>query len=116
MKRFSALFLALLLALSLCACGSSSVDITGKYLCTSIVMNDVDLGSSGEWLELNEDGTASIFISGQSRSAEYTLEEGAFTLTINGQTSGTGTLESGVLTMDFMGMTCIFRQEAPAES
>ena len=48
MKRLSALFLALLMALSLCACGGGVDPALGKYNCTSIVMNDINLDGSGE--------------------------------------------------------------------
>lgn len=112
MKRLSALFLALLMALSLCACGGGADSALGKYTCTSIVMNDIDLGSSGEWLELKDDGKASVYMGGETHSAEYTLEENVLTMTIDGQEVGTGTLENGVLTLEYLGMTCVFEQEA----
>lgn len=116
MKQLSALFLALLMTLSLCACGGSKADPNlGKYNCTSIVMNDVNLGSGDEWVELQAGGKASVYMSGETRNAEYTLEENALTMTIDGQEVGSGTLENGVLTMDFLGMTCVFEQEVAAE-
>lgn len=108
MKRLSLWILALLMALSLCACGSSGQPTLGTYTCTSMVMNDMDLGSSGEWIQLDEDGRAVVYISGESRHAEYTLEEEAFTLTMEGQTVGTGTLGEGRLTLDYMGMVWTF--------
>lgn len=113
MKRLSALFLALLLALALCACGGGAEEpALGKYNCTSIVMNDINMDGSGEWLELKEGGKASVYMAGESRSAEYTLEDNALTITIDGQQVATGTLDNGVLTMDFLGMACVFEQEA----
>lgn len=115
MKRLSALFLALLMALSLCACGGGADPALGKYNCTSIVMNDINLDGSGEWLELKDGGKASVYMGGETRNADYTLEENTLTMTIDGQEVGTGTLDNGVLTLDFLGMTCVFEQEAAEE-
>lgn len=116
MKRLSALFLALLMALSLCACGGSRDSAAlGKYHCTSISMSDINIEGSGEWLELKEDGEASLYMSGKTRSAEYTLEESTLTITIDGQQVGVGTLDNGVLTLDILGATCVFEQAAAEE-
>lgn len=116
MKRVSALFLALLMTLALCACGGSlNSSALGKYHCTSIIMNDVHLEGSGEWLELKEDGKASLYMSGETRSTEYTLEDSTLTMTIDGQQVGTGTLKKGVLTLEILGTTCVFEQESDQE-
>lgn len=116
MKRVSALFLALLMALSLCACGGSQdSSALGKYHCTSISMNGINMEGNGEWLELKEDGKASLYMSGETRSAEYALEESSLTVTIDGQQVGAGTLDKGVLTLDILGATCVFAQETAAE-
>lgn len=115
MKRLSALFLALLMALSLCACGGGVDPALGKYNCTSIVMNDINLDGSGEWLELKDGGKASVYMGGETRSADYTLEENALTMTIDGQEVGTGTLDNGVLTLEFLDLTFVFEREAAEE-
>ena len=115
MKRLSALFLALLMALTLCACGGGADPALGKYNCTSIVMNDINLDGSGEWLELKDGGKASVYMGGETRSADYTLEENALTMTIDGQEVGTGTLDNGVLTLEFLDLTFVFEQEAAEE-
>ncbi len=115
MKRLSALFLALLMALSLCACGGGADPALGKYNCTSIVMNDINLDGSGEWLELKDGGKASVYMGGETRSADYTLEENTLTMTIDGQEVGTGTLDNGVLTLEFLDLTFVFEQEAAEE-
>lgn len=117
MKRLSALFLALLMALSLCACGGSGEDTAalGKYNCTSISMNDIDLEGNGEWLELQDGGKVALYVGGETHSGTFTLEENTLSMTIDGQEAGSGTLENGVLTMDILGATCVFQQETAEE-
>lgn len=115
MKRLPLLCLSLLLTLSLCACGGVGSADLGKYTCTSIVMNGMDLGASKEWIELKEDGQAALFMQNETHSATYSLEGGVLTLTnMDGNPLGSGTLEGGKLTMDLMGMTCIFQLEGTA--
>lgn len=116
MKKLTALCLAVLLALSLCACGSSSAeDNLGKYTCTSIVMGGVDLGGGDEWIELQADGEAVLYMMSQTYNAEYTLEDSAFSMTVDGQTVASGTLENGALKVDLQGMTCVFEKPAEAQ-
>lgn len=116
MKKISALCLALLLALSLCACGGSAdTESLGKYNCTSISMQDMTLEGSGQWLELQEGGKATLFVSDQTYTGEYTLADGAFTLNIDGQDAAAGTLEGDTLTIDLLGATLTFVKEAEAE-
>ena len=52
---------------------------------------------------------------GETRSADYTLEENALTMTIDGQEVGTGTLDNGVLTLEFLDLTFVFEREAAEE-
>ena len=112
MKKLTALCLALLMALTLCACGSSAEDNLGKYTCTSIVMGDVNLGGGDEWIELQADGKAVLYMMSQTYNAEYTLEDSAFSLSVDGQAVATGTLENNTIRVDLQGMTCVFEQEA----
>ena len=60
-------------------------------------------------------GVAFIYMGGETRNADYTLEENTLTMTIDGQEVGTGTLDNGVLTLDFLGMTCVFEKPAEAQ-
>ncbi|MGM9579273.1 MAG: hypothetical protein ACI3VS_07810 [Evtepia sp.] len=115
MKKFTALCLALLMALTLCACGSSAEENLGKYTCTSIVMGDVDLGGGDEWIELQADGKAVLYMMSQTYNAEYTLEGSAFSLSVDGQAVASGTLENNTIRVDLQGMTCVFEKPAEAQ-
>ena len=115
MKKLTALCLALLMALTLCACGSSAEDNLGKYTCTSIVMGDVNLGGGDEWIELQADGKAVLYMMSQTYNAEYTLEDSAFSLSVDGQAVATGTLDNNTIRVDLQGMTCVFEKPAEAQ-
>ncbi len=115
MKKLTALCLALLMALTLCACGSSAEENLGKYTCTSIVMGDVDLGGGDEWIELQADGKAVLYMMSQTYNAEYTLEGSAFSLSLDGQSVASGTLENNTIRVDLQGMTCVFEKPTEAQ-
>ena len=110
MKKWISLLAAVILTMSLCACGGDSE--LGKYNCTSIVVNGMDLGAGEEWIELKEDGAAVLFIQNETHAATYTLDGKAISVSWAGQEVGGGTLEDGKLTLDIMGMTCIFQMAA----
>ncbi len=126
--------LTLVLALTLCACGGSAepsepteTPVTaasndpnlGTYTCTSVKMDDMDIGAEGQWIQLNPQGNAVIFLVDEPDEGQWSLNGSIFTLTITGETVGTGTLENGVLTLDLMGTQCVFLRdgaEAPKET
>lgn len=132
MKGISQLCLMLVLLLSLCACGiqeespppaleSPAVTIPadpnlGRYLCTSAVLDGIDLGSDGQWLELNSDGEALLYLGAEAEEATWTLNDAAFTLTIGREPVAAGTLVNGTLTVNLMGMDCIFVKETLPET
>ena len=125
--------LTLCLALCLCACGGNSeppetteapVSVAsndpnlGTYTCTSVRMDDMDIGAEGQWIQLKDQGKATILLMGEPDEGRWSLSGSAFTLTMSGETVGTGTLENGVLTLDLMGTQCVFTKdgaEAPAD-
>ena len=120
MKNFPLLLLPLLCVLFLSACGdsgdpaaSSEVDpaCLGKYQCTSIVMDSVAMNPTGKWLQLNADGTAATFLTEEESEAEWQLNGQDFTMTVAGQTVGTGKLQGTTLTLEMMGMVYTFVQE-----
>lgn len=126
--------LTLVLSLTLCACGVSAepsepmeAPVTaasndpnlGTYTCTSVKMDDMDIGAEGQWIQLNAQGNAVIFLVDEPDEGQWSLNGSIFTLTITGETVGTGTLENGVLTLDLMGTQCVFLRdgaEAPKET
>ena len=115
LKPIFAFVAALALLFTLCACGSSAEDNLGKYTCTSIVMGDVNLGGGDEWIELQADGKAVLYMMSQTYNAEYTLEDSAFSLSVDGQAVATGTLENNTIRVDLQGMTCVFEKPAEAQ-
>lgn len=133
MKRLTALCLALVLLASLPACGSQpqetppapepeeSVLVTddpnlGRYTCTAVSMDGMDLGPDGQWLELEPNGKAVLFLVGEPDEARWTLSGTTFTLTMGGETVATGTLVEGTLTADLMGMACTFVKEGASSA
>lgn len=115
--RSISLLAALLLVLSLCACGGvgSAVE-PGKYTSTSVIINGMDLGPGEEWVELKDDGTAVIFVQNELKSVQYTSDDGVLTLvSADGQTLGTGTLNNGELTIALPGTTFVFQKEVTAQ-
>lgn len=125
MKKLTLWALLLTLALCLTACGQNggtpnvSNPNLGKYRCTSVQMKELDLGSSGEWLELKPDGKMTVFLTEEPDSAEWTLNGTQFSMTVAGKAIGTGTLTDGILNVELMGMSYTFVKEgvpAPAGS
>lgn len=119
MKTLPLLLLSLLCALGLAACSGGTDSTTaqvdpaclGRYQCTGIVMDSVTMNPSGKWLQLNADGTADTFLSEEESEAEWRLNGQEFTMTVGGQTVGTGKLQGSTLTLEMMGMVYTFVQE-----
>ncbi|MBR5534583.1 MAG: hypothetical protein IKU62_07025 [Ruminiclostridium sp.] len=128
MKRMTALCLVTVLLFSLCACGSQpqeetpvpeepAVTVTedpnlGRYICTAVTMDGMDLGPDGQWLTLKGGGEAVLYLGGEADEARWSLSGTTFTLTMGSQIVATGTLADGTLTVKLMGMDCIFVREA----
>lgn len=119
MKHFPLLLLPLFCLFCLSACGdttetstSDEIDSTlGKYQCISILMDGASMNPTGKWLQLNADGTADTFLSEEESEAEWRLSGQNFTMTVAGQTVGTGELQGTTLTLKMMGMVYTFVQE-----
>ena len=79
-------------------------------------MDELSMNPDGKWLELNDDGTVTIFLTEESDEAEWKLEGENFTMTIAGKTVGTGKLQGNELILEMMGMEYDFvREGASAE-
>lgn len=83
----------------------------GMYWCTSAAMDGVELGAQGQWLRLQADGTATLFLIGEPDEGAWTLNGTQFTMTIGAETVAAGTLEQGVLRGKLMEMDCVFLRE-----
>ena len=127
MKRLFALLLALVIVLSLAACGGGSEEVdpnAGKYIGVSAAVGGFSMPMSdiypGEtWIELKSGGKGDIMLDGDSYGLKWTLEGETFTLTLEGVDS-VGTLSGGAIVIDLMDMGCVmtFRKEGtePAEN
>ena len=132
MKKLTALCLSLLLALFLCACGGDTTpeETTdpattpsatetkpdagplGKNTCTSIVIAEDKLDGGENWLELESDTEATLFMEGEEFGGTYTLTDGTLSVTFDDLGSGTGTLSDGSITLELLGMICTFDKNA----
>ena len=121
MKKFSVLFLAGLLTVSLTACQSTTTSdgttpdanaaYLGRYDCVSIAMDQLTMNPDGKWVELNADGTMTTFLTENSDEAEWSVSGEKFTMKVAGKTVGTGTLDGTTLTLDLSGVEYTFTQE-----
>lgn len=122
MKKQWIFLFVLVFSLGLSACGGAPAQgvaegnaaYLGRYLCTGITMDKLSMNPDGKWLELNENGTVTIFLTEESDEAEWKLNGEKFTMTIAGKTVGTGTLRGSELTLEMMGMEYQFLKEGAA--
>ena len=115
MKKLMAIVLVLVMALSICACGSKSND-AGKYIFSSMesegqVYNAEDLSALGldggsMYIELRTDGTAVISLLGETM--EGTWKPGS--ITIDGDTEEY-TIDGKMLTLANEGEKISFEKE-----
>lgn len=124
MKKFPLFLLTLAAALLLTACGSTTAQSEdagsndpnlGKYLCTSMEVDGMSLNPNGQWIQLEAQGKATVFLSEEPDEGQWTLSGTSFTMTMGGETVATGTLDGGRLTMDLMGTSCVFCKEGTYE-
>jgi len=118
MKKVLSAFLAIVLLLTLCACGDEEKDpALGVYHGVSAemfgIVSDMSEIYSGEnAIELKADGKCTVTLEGDSMPAKYTLDGEKLDIVIE-DIHSPGTLKDGVLTMDFMemGMYLIFAKD-----
>lgn len=114
MKRLFALLLALVIVLSLAACGGGSEEVdpnAGKYIGVSAAVGGFSMPMSdiypGEtWIELKSGGKGDIMLDGDSYSLKWTLEGEDITISLEGVDS-VGTLKNGTIVVDLMNMGCV---------
>ncbi len=110
MKRISALWLALLLLLSLFGCSSDDAAKTddpnlGVYKATTMTysgftMDVTDLFEDGFTIELKSNGKCTLTVDGDSANGKWTLDGTAFTVN-GGGIDCTGTLKDGTMVLQY---------------
>ena len=112
MKKAWSIAVILSLCLCLCACGGSETEANDPTLgvyngvaCEAFgIYGDIREIYEGEcFVELKKNGKCTVTIEGESLSGKYTLEGETINLSLRG-TDSPGTLEDGVLCVDFMEM------------
>ena len=108
MKRIFALFLAVVMLLSLTACGGEPDPNAGKYLGVRGEMNGViltmeELYPGESYLELKDGGKGKLVLEGDAFNITWKLDGENFTMDIEGDACD-GTLKDGVVVFDFMNM------------
>lgn len=109
MKKITALLLAVVMLLSLAACGGGEPDpnagiyqgIRGEM--DGIVLTMEELFPGESYLELKNGGKAELVLEGDKISGKWTLEGDKFNLVVEGEDCP-GTLKDGIITFDFTGI------------
>ena len=110
-----AIAVVVLLIVLLGGSGAKSDDPNlGLYNATSCVSEGLDLGVDDEWIELLAKGKADVRLLGDEYSGKWTLDGEDFTLK-QGGSEYFGTLEDGVLVIDFDGIEYTFVKEGAEE-
>ena len=117
MKKLMALFLALSMMLTLCACGGEKSDkkkddYLGLYEGVSIVLmgEAVDMSEVYDGvntIEIKSGGKCEITLEGDTADATYKVDGNEMTITIDGEDIK-ATLKKGVIVMDFFGSEMTF--------
>ena len=126
MKKLLVLGMTLLLALALCACGGAEAEPddpnVGLYECTSVVMESVELGADGEYLDLQNDGKCAFFFYEDPDNGTWTLDGENLSINIpysDMELNATGTLKDGVIVMtipELGNATMTFQKESTEEA
>jgi len=121
MKRLSVLLLALVLAVSLTACGGNKIDAkdpsVGKWSAVSITMLGFSMDVSqvfpgGVTVELNTNGKGTFVLDDKKDSLTWTVTNGEIDLKVD-DTTFTGSIIDNQLFLDSQetGMTYVFEKE-----
>ena len=90
--------------------GGSDDPNLGLYEAVSCEVMGIDLGVDDEWLELKSGGKATLMLMGDEYSCKWSLDGDELTLTQAGD-DYYGTLEDGVIVLDFDGMVYTYVNE-----
>ena len=115
-KKLISLFLVLLMALSITACGDKAPDVTGRYEVVSGKWGDGSGTTDGKWIELKKGGKGTLY-TGFEFSIKWKLDGENFTgtLTFLGiEESIDGTLKDGVLSVQYGDVSYVFVKEGAA--
>ena len=118
MKRVILILLVLALLFSLCACGGGNEDVLGRYECVGADWGDFAVDPDGEWIQLDNSGKGSLYM-GLELQMEWKLDGEKLTVQTKGlEDTYEGTLDDGVIVLDFGGTVYTFAKEGinvPAE-
>jgi len=104
MKKLISIILALLLMLSLCACGGSEPQpYFGLYNAVSAEYSGIKMPVEGEWLEIKSDTKMVIFLYGDEYSGKLEMDGNNFVYSQGGD-SYSGVINGDVITIDFDGL------------
>ena len=82
----------------------------GRYEAVSCMMDGEEVELDGEWIELMAKGKAEVYLLEETYEGKWSLDGDEFTFTQAG-TDYTGTLEDGVLTLEFEDLEYTFEKE-----
>ncbi len=118
MKKMIAMLLAVVMVLSLCACGGGKEydeALLGVYTCYEIeaigyAMSPDEVWSDTCTFELKQGGKGSIHIDGEDASLKYDIVGESIEVKVEGETA-TGSLVDGIIEIELMGLTMRLAQE-----
>jgi len=111
-----ALIVVAVLLISMLGGGSDqkTAEEIGLYNAVSCVMEDEEVELDGEWIELMAKGKAEVYLMEETYEGKWSLDGDEFTFEQAG-TEYTGTLEDGVLTLEFEDLEYTFVKEGMEE-
>ena len=120
-QQIASLLLALILALSLAACGGSSLSeeesaAVGKYTLISYTYSGLELSADeGDYLDLRDDGKAELSAVGMTGTVKWSLADGVFTISEGGD-DYIGELDGNVIRIEMEDVLFLFAREGSAEA
>lgn len=110
MKKLISVLLVLAMVFGLAGCGTEE-PLAGVYSALSCTALGLELDCEGDWLELKKGGKGSLCLMGEEFNCSWTLEGESFTLKNHGD-EFSGTLNNGIITLDYGDMVYVYRMDA----